>query len=160
MLRESDHSRGAVLNSRADSEDARAELILYTWQITFEHIRRIRPSAADRLSVMSFFDHRSIPECLLASEGASKCTRSAGEVHDYLAGDLQTLHSFDLVSSKPQGKEYEMHPLVSFAVKSWLNASGHNEHWHEQSLSNQCSALPAHGHFEHWPQWQILYPHM
>lgn len=160
MLRKSDISKNAILNSCADSEITRENLILSTWQITFDHIRRIRPSAADRLSVMSFFDHRSIPECLLAIEGASECTRSAGEVQNDLAGDLQTLHSFDLVSSKPQGKVFEMHPLVSFAVKSWLNASGHSEHWHERSLSNICSALPANGGFQHWPQWQILYPHM
>lgn len=30
--------------------------ILVIWQISFDHIRRIRPSAADLLSLMSFFD--------------------------------------------------------------------------------------------------------
>jgi hypothetical protein len=39
--------------------------IITTWQISFEHICKIRPSAADLLSLMSFFDHRGIPKTLL-----------------------------------------------------------------------------------------------
>jgi tetratricopeptide (TPR) repeat protein len=39
--------------------------IITTWQVSFEHIRKLRPSAADRLFLMSFFDHRGIPKTLL-----------------------------------------------------------------------------------------------
>ena len=39
--------------------------IILTWQISFEHIHRTRRSAADLLSLMSFFDRQSIPESLL-----------------------------------------------------------------------------------------------
>ena len=39
--------------------------ILKTWQISFDQIRRSRSSAADLLSLMSFFDRNSIPEALL-----------------------------------------------------------------------------------------------
>jgi tetratricopeptide (TPR) repeat protein len=39
--------------------------ILKTWHITFEHIRRQESSAADLLSLMSFFDRNAIPEALL-----------------------------------------------------------------------------------------------
>ena len=39
--------------------------ILTTWQISFDHIRQSRSSAADLLSLMSFFDRNSIPEALL-----------------------------------------------------------------------------------------------
>ncbi|KAM0724011.1 hypothetical protein Q7P37_001002 [Cladosporium fusiforme] len=39
--------------------------ILSTWQISFEHIRSIRRSAADLLSLMSCFDRQAIPEALL-----------------------------------------------------------------------------------------------
>lgn len=149
MLRKSDLSRGALLSSHVYLENDQTNLVIFTWRVTFDHIRRTRPTAASRLSVMSFFDHRSIPESLLA-DGTD----------DYLEGDLQILHNFDLVSSKPQGREYEMHPLVTFAVKSWLNASGQHEYWHERSLCDILSALPDSGEFEDWAQWQILYPHV
>src|SRR6202034_1601882 len=39
--------------------------IIITWQISFDHIRQTRPSAADLLSLMSFFDRQGIPEALL-----------------------------------------------------------------------------------------------
>ncbi|KAJ5585729.1 hypothetical protein N7450_005516 [Penicillium hetheringtonii] len=39
--------------------------ILLTWQISFDHIRQIRQSAADLLSLMSFFDRQGISENLL-----------------------------------------------------------------------------------------------
>jgi tetratricopeptide (TPR) repeat protein len=39
--------------------------ILKTWHITFEHIRQRESSAADLLSLMSFFDRNAIPESLL-----------------------------------------------------------------------------------------------
>ena len=39
--------------------------ILITWQISFNHIRQTRPSAADMLSLMSFCDRQGIPEILL-----------------------------------------------------------------------------------------------
>ncbi|KAJ3495977.1 hypothetical protein NLG97_g3008 [Lecanicillium saksenae] len=42
--------------------------IMKTWQISFDHIRSKQPSAADLLSLMSFFDYQSIPEAALNPE--------------------------------------------------------------------------------------------
>ncbi|KAH6840587.1 P-loop containing nucleoside triphosphate hydrolase protein [Chaetomium sp. MPI-CAGE-AT-0009] len=39
--------------------------ILTTWQLSFEHIRSERPSAAELLSLMSFFDRQGIPAWVL-----------------------------------------------------------------------------------------------
>ena len=39
--------------------------IIITWQISFEHLRQTKPSAADLLSLMSFFDRQGIPESLI-----------------------------------------------------------------------------------------------
>ncbi|KAH7009249.1 P-loop containing nucleoside triphosphate hydrolase protein [Microdochium trichocladiopsis] len=39
--------------------------IIVTWQISFESIRSERPSAADLLALMSFFDHQAIPQSLI-----------------------------------------------------------------------------------------------
>lgn len=194
ILKTSDSSKIKLLSSHASSEHTRADLILSTWQITFEHIRQIRPTAADRLSVMSFFDHRSIPDCLLAitlqgdltdsSAGGTcsstddkddSCTSETPHAEDAedaeyaehhphpdtdLEADMRTLRDFNLASLKPEGKEYEMHPLVPFAVQKWLDSQNQATLWHEQSVKNICAALPASGEFEHWSQWQTLYPHV
>lgn len=39
--------------------------VVTTWQISFERIRQERPSAADLLSLMSFFNPQGIPESIL-----------------------------------------------------------------------------------------------
>ena len=39
--------------------------IITTWQVTFEQIRKDRPSAADLLSIMSFFNPQGIPKSAL-----------------------------------------------------------------------------------------------
>lgn len=51
-------------NLRRDRE-ARNSIIL-TWEISFEHIRTTRRSAADLLSLMSFYDRQAIPAKLLS----------------------------------------------------------------------------------------------
>ncbi|KAJ5332325.1 P-loop containing nucleoside triphosphate hydrolase protein [Penicillium brevicompactum] len=51
---------------RRDEEAENA--ILLTWQITFNHLRQERPSAANLLSLMSFFDRQKIPDSLLKGQ--------------------------------------------------------------------------------------------
>ncbi|KAI2479374.1 hypothetical protein Ptr902_09585 [Pyrenophora tritici-repentis] len=55
-----DHNEGQFRRDR----EARNS-ILVTWQISFEYIQQTRSSAADLLSLMSFFDRQGIPEDLL-----------------------------------------------------------------------------------------------
>jgi tetratricopeptide (TPR) repeat protein len=43
--------------------------IILTWQISFDYIRNMRPSAADLLSLMCFCDRQGIPESLLRGLG-------------------------------------------------------------------------------------------
>jgi hypothetical protein len=58
-FRKSDGKRASLLNH--DCEQLRRDWeaknsIIITWQISFNHIRIMRPSATDLLSLMSFFD--------------------------------------------------------------------------------------------------------
>jgi hypothetical protein len=41
---------------------------LGTWKISFEHLQQVRPSAADLLALMSFFDRQGIPGFLLKTK--------------------------------------------------------------------------------------------
>lgn len=62
-------------------------MVLITWQILFESIRESRRSAADLLSLMSFFDRQGIPKTLLYN--------SSG-------GDAVEIHSEDDSDSEAQ----------------------------------------------------------
>ncbi|PSN62774.1 hypothetical protein BS50DRAFT_612957 [Corynespora cassiicola Philippines] len=59
--------------------------IIVTWQISFDYIRQTRPSAADLLALMSFYDRQGIPEALLrtrAEENISKQGQTEGTSDD------------------------------------------------------------------------------
>lgn len=66
-----------ILDLEADDHRRDAEAchaILQTWQISFEHLRQVRPSAADLLSLMSFCDRQAIPDHLLCVSDVSSET--------------------------------------------------------------------------------------
>lgn len=69
-FRKNDRKRSSLLNHAGErlrrDREAKNSIII-TWQISFDHIRDTRPSAADLLSLMSFFDRQGIPETLLRS---------------------------------------------------------------------------------------------
>jgi hypothetical protein len=57
--RQNDSRKTSLLNREAGHlrrDRAASNAVLITWQISFEHIRHTRQSAADLLSLMSFFD--------------------------------------------------------------------------------------------------------
>jgi tetratricopeptide (TPR) repeat protein len=66
--RSSDKSKTSLLNREAGNlrrDGEASNSVILTWQISFEHVRTIRKSAADLLSLMSFFDRQGIHESLL-----------------------------------------------------------------------------------------------
>jgi hypothetical protein len=67
-FKKSERKRTSLLNRdegqlRRDWEAKNS--IIITWQISFDYIHQTRPSAADLLSLMSFFDRQGISEVLL-----------------------------------------------------------------------------------------------
>ncbi|GAB7332859.1 hypothetical protein MBLNU13_g04577t2 [Cladosporium sp. NU13] len=56
-------------------DDEAQDSIILTWQISFDHIRTTRPSAADLLSLMSMYNYQGIPEYLIKAGG---CDTRAG----------------------------------------------------------------------------------
>jgi hypothetical protein len=67
-----DRSKTSLLTHEAGhlrrDRDAKNSIII-TWQISFDYIHEERPSAAELLSLMNFFDRQGIPEDLLRSGG-------------------------------------------------------------------------------------------
>jgi hypothetical protein len=112
--------------------------IVSTWQISFEYIQQIRPSAADLLSLMSFFDRQEIPKTLLQysikqgdplrsqkergdddcdsyeEDGASQRSVDDNEFES----DIVTLLDLHFISVKTNGTNFEMHATVQLAVQS------------------------------------------
>ncbi|KAB8229019.1 P-loop containing nucleoside triphosphate hydrolase protein [Aspergillus alliaceus] len=135
---------------RRDSEAKNS--ILVTWQISFDHLREKRPSAADLLSLMSFFDRQGIPDIVLRENNETR--------YDIMfEDDILVLRDYSMISISADGRNFEMHRLVQLAIQEWLKAHGQLERWKERFIRSLWSNFPA-GRFENWARCQSLFAHV
>ena len=67
-FKKNDRNKNSLLNCEGGNlrrDSAAKNSVIVTWQISFEHVQQIRGSAAELLSLMSFFDRQGIPENVL-----------------------------------------------------------------------------------------------
>ncbi|KAL8782815.1 MAG: hypothetical protein Q9195_009563, partial [Heterodermia aff. obscurata] len=84
------------------------------WQISFEYIQTDQPLAARLLSLMSIFDPQGIPEELIMSPYEED--NSTVDFEE----DIQVLRNYSLVALGVEKNVFEMHRLVQFATRKWL----------------------------------------
>jgi tetratricopeptide (TPR) repeat protein len=159
--------------------------IVVTWQISFEHLQQTRPSAADLLSLMSFFDRQNINEGLIhtgarfrhyiAGLKIAKRRLNLAWNRRYFAGermdddeesddeddtfedDVVTLRHFCFISIDSTGTAFEMHALVQLATRMWLAANGKLEQWRQKFISILCAIFPT---TDNWEVCQALLAHV
>ena len=139
-----------VGDSRRDGTASNS--IIATWQISFEHIRQNKPSAARLLSLMSLFDRQGIPESLL-----NHCYQE-DDVEDDFEDDIHILSSYSLIGMNVDGNVFEMHRLVQFSTRAWLEINSELEKWKEQYINVIDEAFPV-GRYENWKTCLDLFPH-
>jgi tetratricopeptide (TPR) repeat protein len=186
-FRKSDRKRTSLLNHQGEQlrRDREAKnSIIITWQISFDHIREIRPSATDLLSLMSFFDQQGIPETLLQSRDKQHNLQQiqkesndndyadieAGHSEDDEDNTLQSstgdrfeedvlvLRNYSFISVNMDGTTFEMHGLVQLATREWLKVNKQQERWKEQFIRNLDAELPT-GEYRNQVKCQALFPH-
>jgi tetratricopeptide (TPR) repeat protein len=151
--RQSDSRKTSLLNREAGHlrrDAAASNSVLITWQISFDHIRSTRQSAAGLLSLMSFFDRQGIQEALLR--------RQSGTADDGFEEDVLALRDYSFITVTRDASTFEMHSLVQLATRTWLESEGELDRWREQFISNLCAELPT-GEHENWDKCQALFPH-
>jgi hypothetical protein len=155
-LLRSDKDRASLLKKDVGDtrRDGRASnSIITTWQISFEHIRKEWPSAAQLLSLMSFFDRQGIPEALLL-----QVYQEDSDTEADFEDDISTLTSYSLVTINTEGNEFEMHRLVQFSTKKWLELHDELENWKEKYIKIIDKTFPV-GRYENWTTCRELFPH-
>jgi tetratricopeptide (TPR) repeat protein len=179
-FRRNDKRKARLLKEEAGhirrDEEAKNSIII-TWQISFEHIWCTRRSAADLLSLMSFFDRQGIPKALLLDWGISHSVREYAQANngehssndeddsasdsstdgDFL-DDILTLRDYSIVSQTTNPETLEMHSLVQLATQRWLEDKGELESWRQQFVSTLSPAFPL-GQYENWDTCRPLFPH-
>lgn len=151
--------------------------IIITWHISFDHIYQTRPSAANLLSLMSFFDRQSIPESLLRDraenetenrrsdhkqgnsdkDDRSSVSKSESDEDKEFEKDLQILRDYSFIYFEPN-QTFKMHALVQLAMRRWLEANGQLEAWKQRYIKNLSAKFPT-GEYENWSHCRALFPH-
>jgi tetratricopeptide (TPR) repeat protein len=183
-LRKSEKSQISLLKPASKElrrdEEAQDSIIL-TWQISFDHIRAIRPSAANLLSLMSMYNYQGIPEYLLRTQvsvtkpGArpasgpdvverdSDASSSVSDDEDAkgedFGDDILTLENFHFISTTSSNTTFEMHRLVQLAARVWLLSHDLYQEWARKSVGQLNEVLPN-GEHKNWGRCSELYPHV
>ncbi|KAK3342331.1 P-loop containing nucleoside triphosphate hydrolase protein [Neurospora tetraspora] len=134
------NGRNFVVLSSRDSEgrysfDAKnREVEIKTWQITFNQIRDERQSAADLLSLMSFFQPQGIPGWVLRKyyserDNKDSSTDASNDGEDEFEDDLTLLRDYSLVTVAQDERSFQMHSLVQSFTRSWLETSQVDHNW-------------------------------
>ena len=191
-FRESERKRRRLLEH--DAGDLRRDggvsnAILTTWQISFDHIRSQRRSAADLLSLMSFFDRQGIPGWVLnpsrtakdavqargldkAREGGSNdggsVTNSdtddgidddADDADGGFEDDVAMLRDYCLIVTDESGDQFEMHGLVQLSTRKWLETFSQLETFKQQCIERMAASFPT-GEYENWAICRSLFSHV
>ncbi|PCD20336.1 hypothetical protein AU210_016203 [Fusarium oxysporum f. sp. radicis-cucumerinum] len=180
-FRQSESKRVKLLSH--DAGDLRRDLrqdggasnaILTTWQVSFDHIRSRRPSAADLLSLMSFFNRQGIPESLLrlpkdsynAAQSVSPedmsdsdSQGSDGGTENEFEDDVAILRDYCLIMQGEDANTFKMHGLVQLAMRRWLKAQGLQDKFLEQYITVMASSFPT-GDYKNWTRCQPLFAHV
>jgi nucleoside phosphorylase/tetratricopeptide (TPR) repeat protein len=122
--------------------------IAATWLISFDHISRDSPLAAQYLRFMSLLGEKDIPKCLLPPGG--------GELE--LDEAIGTLKSYAFVSERAGQDSYDMHRLVRLAMRNWLAEKGELKQCTTTTMQ-RVSEVYSHPKYENRTIWARYLPH-
>ncbi|CAG7930460.1 unnamed protein product [Penicillium olsonii] len=163
-FRESDHRAVELLNEEGHGmyRDYEAKnSIIRTWKISFDHILQIRHTAADLLSLMSFFDRQGIPEYLLRMRdmcSGREDTDGFSEYDNEFESDIATLRDYSFIATD-ENRTFTMHRLVQLTVRTWLKTHDPDEQWKETFIRNLKDEFPT-ADCDNWERCRSLFPHL
>lgn len=126
--------------------------ITKTWQVSFDYLRKRSPSATGLLFLMSLFDRQGIPKSLLERRYTAHEHRLSDFDHD-----LYMLTSLCFVKLKGSSGDFEMHELVQFITKRWMELNGEIEKWKNLYVGIIDEHFPE-GRPENWVICEWLFP--
>jgi hypothetical protein len=106
-FRKNDKKRANLLNRDNGNlrwDEGASDSVISMWQISFEQIYEERRSAANLLSLISFFNPRGIPELVLRSHIVNRTARGKEDNED-----LDVLRAYSLVTVAAKSDMCEMH---------------------------------------------------
>jgi hypothetical protein len=126
-----------------------ANAVFRTLAASFDQIRRIDERAAGLLSMISFFDHKNVPEILFCHlvDTTQALYKSTG-----------LLKAFSLVTASHDSKALDLHRLCRVCVQGWLQHHNEDVVWADRAMSVMAEAFPNCDP-KNWPVCAALLPH-
>ena len=163
QFRRNDKRKESLLNSDLGDlrrDESASNSVMLTWQISFERIREEKQSAADLLSLMSFFNPQGIPESILRKHSGTLARPGCeNEAYSAFDEDLNILQAYSLISATAKTDMCEMHALVQFCTQVWLSSFSNTAGWKQKFIELMTREFPT-GNFENWTKCQQLLPHI
>ncbi|KAF7509984.1 hypothetical protein GJ744_007298 [Endocarpon pusillum] len=156
-LKRSDDEQAKLLQKdiRDPRRDGQASnSIITTWHISFRHLRQTRDSAARLLALMSLFDRERIPDDLLRDRYLDE-----QDAETDFEDDIKTLRAYHLIGISITSNRFDMHRLVQFSTRKWLEVHDELATWQERYVDVLAEVFPT-GDYVNWPTCQELFPHV
>lgn len=138
-------------------DESSKKSISATFHMSFDYIHSKRQSAANVLSLMSFFDCQGIPQTLILSHVEGN-TSSVIE-KDSFEDDIAMLRKYCLVTVDDTGKIFKMHGLVQVSARYWLEAHKETERFKEYYIDCLANEFPDPS-YENWKTCRKLLAHV
>ena len=129
----SEHSRNAVAA---------------TWLVSFNHLRRSEPDAADLLSFMSCIEHKAIPQSMLPKV----------EPKERMVHAMGILRAYAFVTQRDDAEIYDMHRLVHLGTKVWLGEHSVTNEWNKKAAGHLAKIFPS-DDYSNRATWRAYLPH-
>ncbi|KAK6362522.1 hypothetical protein LTS17_012780 [Exophiala oligosperma] len=126
-----------------------ANAVYRTWAISFRQIQRSNPEATDLLSLMSFYEDKSIPEWLFHPSCMSS-TR--------FRDALGVLKGYCFLSTGADSKGLNLHRLCRICVQLWLKRNNCYVEFAIRSIGLMAQVFPD-PRSDRWNLCAVLIPH-
>ncbi|KID73289.1 Kinesin light chain 1 [Metarhizium brunneum] len=117
-----------------------------TWLISFHHISRHNPLAAEYLKFISLLAEKDIPKSLLPTARKIKALEAIG-----------TLKAYAFITQREGRDSFDMHRLVRLAMQNWLENKG-LESYVSSAIQRLDQAFPFPKH-KNRDMWMKYLPH-
>jgi len=122
--------------------------IATTWLVSFNHILRDKPLAADILRLICFLVEKDIPLSLF----------SQGEDELEVDEAIGTLKAYAFITEREDRHSFDVHRLVQLAMQNWLQEEGQQEQWINSMIQRLADVFPFPVH-ENRDVWRQYLPH-
>jgi tetratricopeptide (TPR) repeat protein len=125
-----------------------ANAVAKTWLVSFEQIARQNVYAAELLQYMSCIEWKAIPRSILPVIAPDAQLTTA----------IGILWSYSFITTRADGKTYDMHRLVHVAARVWVHLKGLMDETQKRALEHLCKIFPS-DDYDNREIWREFIPH-